>query len=151
PLAAAVASLPGERERPRRRLGRGWLVRRALLAADVAGLGLAFSAAELLFLHDRPLGGLGVGLQLLIFVATLPAWVVAAKLYGLYDRDEERATHSTADEIFNVFHLVTVGVWSFYATSWLAGLSKPNQAKLTTFWILALVAVIVMPLTARAL
>jgi len=149
-LATGAASVPGEREHPRRRLGRGWLVRRALLAADVLGLAAAFSVTELLFLHDRPLGGLAEGPRLAIFVATLPAWVVAAKLYGLYDRDEERATHSTADEIFNVFHLITVGVWSFYATSWLAGLSRPNQAKLTTFWLLALSAVIAMRLTARA-
>src|SRR5207245_838028 len=91
---------------------------------------------ELLFVGDHLVGGVGIGPESAIFVAWLPAWVVAAKLYGLYDRDEERATHSTADEVVNVFHLITVGVWFFYASSWLVGLSRPNQAKLTTFWLL---------------
>ncbi len=37
-------------------------------------------------------------LEVLAFLATIPAWVVITKLYGLYDRDDERANHSTADE-----------------------------------------------------
>jgi exopolysaccharide biosynthesis polyprenyl glycosylphosphotransferase len=143
PLTVARQAAP-------RRIRRGWLVRRALLAADVFGLLAAFFATELLFANDL-VGGVGIGTQSAIFVASLLAWVVAAKLYGLYDRDEERATHSTADEVVNVFHLITVGVWFFYATSWLVGLAHPSQTKLTTFWLLALLAVIGMRLAARAL
>ena len=123
-----------------RHIRRGWLVRRMLLAADVAGLLAAFFATELIFLGNRLVDNVGIGEETLIFVALLPAWIVAAKLYGLYDRDEERATHSTADEVVSVFHLITVGVWLFYATSWLAGLWRPDQAKLATFWLLALLA-----------
>ena len=37
-----------------------------------------------------------------------------AKLYGLYDRDEERVDHSTIDELVGVFHLVTLGAWFFF-------------------------------------
>ena len=133
------------------RIRRGWLVRRALLAADATGLLVAFFLTELLFLNDPLVGGIGVGLESAIFVGLLPVWLVAAKLYGLYDRDEERATHSTADEVVSVFHLITVGVWSYYATSWLVGFSHPNQTKLTTFWALALALVIAMRLAARAL
>jgi exopolysaccharide biosynthesis polyprenyl glycosylphosphotransferase len=81
----------------------------------------------------------------------LPAWAIAAKLYGLYDRDEERATHSTADEIVSVFHLLTVGVWLFYATSWIVGLENPSQVKLATFWALALSGVVTARSFARAL
>ena len=134
-----------------RRLRRGWLVRRVLLAADVLGLLAAFFATELLFANNRLVGAVGLGPKSAIFVASLAAWVVAAKLYGLYDRDEERATHSTADEVVSVFHLITVGVWFFYATSWLVGLSHPNQRKLTTFWALAFLAVIGTRSVARAL
>jgi exopolysaccharide biosynthesis polyprenyl glycosylphosphotransferase len=134
---------------PRRRMRRGWLVRRMLLAADVSGLALAFLAAELLFLTTpNPVGFERMGL---IFVVTLPVWLLAAKLYGLYDRDEERASHSTADEVVSVFHLITVGAWGFFATSWFIGLANPNQAKLTTFWALAIVAVITMRWLARTL
>ena len=134
----------------RRRIRRGWLVRRALLAADVVGLLAAFFITELLFLGRDPVGGLGVGPETAIFFATLPVWVVVAKLYGLYDRDEERATHSTADEVVSVVHLITVCVWAYFGTSWLVGLAHPRQTKLTAFWGLALLAVIGMRLAARA-
>jgi len=134
-----------------RHIRRGWLVRRMLLAADLAGLLAAFFATELIFLGNRLIDNVGIGEETLIFVVLLPAWIVAAKLYGLYDRDEERATHSTADEVMSVFHLITVGVWLFFATSWLAGLWRPDQAKLATFWLLALLAVVTARSAARAL
>jgi exopolysaccharide biosynthesis polyprenyl glycosylphosphotransferase len=132
-----------------RRIRRGWLVRRMLLAADVVGLLAAFAATELLFLAADD--HLGTGKRAAIFVATLPVWILAAKLYGLYDRDEERAAHSTADEVVSVFHLITVGAWGFVATSWFIGLADPNQAKLTTFWLLAILSVITMRWVARTL
>jgi exopolysaccharide biosynthesis polyprenyl glycosylphosphotransferase len=132
-----------------RRIRRGWLVRRMLLAADIVGLTAAFAVTELLFLsgaHD-----LGTDRRALIFAATLPVWILVAKLYGLYDRDEERAVHSTADEVVSVFHLITVGAWGFVATSWFIGLEGPNQAKLTVFWLLAIGSVIAMRWLARTL
>ena len=132
------------------RLRRGWLVRRVLLAADVAGLALAFATTELFF-RGEPVHGMPVAVQVVVFIALLPLWVVAAKLYGLYDRDEERATYSTADEVVSVFHLTTVAVWLFFATSWFVGLAHPNQAKLTVFWLLTLVCVIAMRSIARSL
>jgi exopolysaccharide biosynthesis polyprenyl glycosylphosphotransferase len=122
-----------------------------LLAADVVGLSCAFAATELLFLgRSMRVDGVGVTRETAIFLATLPLWVVAAKLYGLYDKDEERATHSTADEFANVFHLVTVGVWTFFALSWLTGLPNPSQPKLATFWILSIAAVVLCRSAARA-
>ena len=135
--------------RPHGPVRRGWIVRRALLLADVAGLITAFFAAELLFArhHGEP----SVSFKSLIFVALLPLWIVVAKLYGLYDRDEERATHSTADDTTSLFHLVTVGVWVFFAVSWLVGLAHPSQVKLTAFWLLALVLMISGRFFARTL
>src|SRR5206468_4923828 len=119
------------------------------LAADILGLAAAFTVDEALFRNDR--GGVGIGVEAIIFLCLLPVWVLAAKLYGLYDRDEERATHSTADEVVSVFHLVTVGVWLFYATSWLFGFASPDQAKLATFWFLALVSIAAARSAARTL
>ena len=132
-----------------RRIRRGWLVRRMLLAADILGLAAAFALTELLFLGGPE--NLGTGKRALIFAVTLPVWILAAKLYGLYDRDEERAVHSTADEVVSVFHLITVGAWGFVATSWFIGLAGPNQEKLTVFWLLAIVSVITMRWLARSL
>src|SRR2546423_14638386 len=84
---------------PGRRIRRGWLVRRALLAADTIGLLCAFLLTEVLFVHDGFVGGIGIGVESAIFVGLLPVWFLGAKLYGLYDRAEERATHSTADDV----------------------------------------------------
>ena len=133
-----------------RRIRRGWLVRRMLLGADVAALLVAFFVTEAVF-RNPPGDSLGSGMRTAIFVLLLPAWVLAAKLYGLYDRDEERATHSTADEVVSVFHLITVGAWGFFATSWLVGLAHPQQRKLATFWLLAILAVITARWAARTL
>ena len=122
-----------------------------LLAADLVALTAAFAVVEVAFPKSNLVGSVGTGVETVIFLGLLPVWVLAAKLYGLYDRDEESATHSTADEVVSVFHLVTVGVWIFYATSWLVGLSKPDQAKLATFWFLALVSIAAARSAARAL
>jgi exopolysaccharide biosynthesis polyprenyl glycosylphosphotransferase len=143
----AVSEPQGSRGRMRR----GWLVRRMLLAADLIALSAAFAIVEAGFRDRQIVGHVGIGVETAIFLGLLPAWVLAAKLYGLYDRDEERATYSTADEVVSVFHLVTVGVWLFYATSWLVGLSNPDQAKLATFWFLALVSVAAARTAARTI
>jgi exopolysaccharide biosynthesis polyprenyl glycosylphosphotransferase len=133
------------------RMRRGWLVRRMLLAADLLALVAAFAVVEASFHKSQLVGDVGIGVETVIFLGLLPVWVLAAKLYGLYDRDEDNATHSTADEVVSVFHLVTAGVWVFYATSWLFGLWNPDQAKLATFWFLALVSVVVARSGARTL
>ena len=118
---------------------RGWLVRRALLAADLAGLIAAFLLAQVLFGHDgpNPFDHVGVRLETMFFLLTLPGWIVVAKLYGLYDRDEERTDHTTSDDIVGVFHLVTVGAWLFYAGAWTTGLAAPAFGRLLGFWALA--------------
>jgi hypothetical protein len=38
----------------------------------------------------HPTGTLSQLNEFLVFVLSLPVWVVAARLYGLYDKDEER-------------------------------------------------------------
>jgi exopolysaccharide biosynthesis polyprenyl glycosylphosphotransferase len=123
---------------------RGWIVRRSLAAADVAGLLLAFLLAELVVG-----GGLSIG-NLLLFAATLPGWIVVAKLYGLYDNDEERTGHSTADEFVGVFHFVTIGAWLLFAGVWLTGLWSPELGELVFFWGLSIGLVTAGRASARA-
>jgi exopolysaccharide biosynthesis polyprenyl glycosylphosphotransferase len=123
---------------------RGWVVRRALAAADIAGLAIAFVLAETLIG-----GGVTVG-HALLFVASIPAWIVVAKLYGLYDNDEERADHSTADEFVGVFHLITIGAWILYAGAWLTGLWTPELGELVFFWGAGVALVTAGRATARA-
>lgn len=123
----------------RGRLRRGRLVRRTLVGVDLLGLLLAFVTAQALFgpagvQQDR----LDVPTEVLVFLVTLPGWILIARLHGLYDRDEERTDHSTADELVGVFHVVTLGAWLFVAGAWLTGLANPEMPKLLTFWALAI-------------
>src|SRR6185312_1221303 len=85
-----------------------------------------------------------------IFFVTLPAWVVLAKLHGLYDRDEVFADHSTIDDVVGVFHLVTVGAWLFALGALATGLADPKLPKLATFWLLAVLLVTAGRAAARA-
>ena len=73
--------------RPRSRSGghwidvrsRGWLIRRALLAADLVGLGVAFLVGELSTPRSID-GAYDVYFEIGLFLARLPVWVVSAKL-----------------------------------------------------------------------
>ena len=130
---------------------RGWLVRRLLLVADVVGLTAAFMLAELLVDSFQHSGVLSSPAEIVAFLASLPLWVIAAKVHGLYDRDEERTDHSTGDELAGVFHMVTLGTWLFAAASYLTGLAHPTMGKLLIFWAAAVVFVSVGRGAARAI
>ena len=116
---------------------RGWLVRRALATADVTSLVLAYVLAKLVVSGAEINAWIEFGLLLL----TLPVWIVAAKLWGLYDRDEEHVDHSTTDEVVGVFQLVTLGAWFFFVVTWLAGAAQPHVPRLMVFWVLSAVLV----------
>jgi exopolysaccharide biosynthesis polyprenyl glycosylphosphotransferase len=129
---------------------RGWLVRRMLLLADVVGLLTAFLFAEWVIGRRAALGSVDVRAEFLIFGLSLPAWIVVTKLYGLYDHDEERTDHSTADDVFGVFHMVTVGAWLFFSFAYLTKVAHPNLPKLLLFWATAIALVSLGRASARA-
>jgi exopolysaccharide biosynthesis polyprenyl glycosylphosphotransferase len=149
-LTAAVERLVGAqapRVKPFRR--RGWLIRRALALADIVALLLAFLVAGAFF-GGGELARVGPNAELGFFFLTLPAWLVIAKIYGLYELDEERADHSTVDETVTVFHLVTVGVWLLLAVTWTTGLAKLDLIRLVAFWALAIAGIALARTCARA-
>ena len=120
---------------------RGTLVRRALVVADASALFAAFLVTALAFgtgAHPSS-GHPSLGTQYLLFLLTLPAWALGAKLYELYDRDEERTNHTTLDDCVAVFQFVTVGVWLMFLGGRLTGMADPSIPKVATFWLLALV------------
>ena len=123
------------------RIRRGWLVRRMLVLADLVGLTLAFVAATFLFEMDGRSDAVSSQVELLVFLVSLPAWVIVAKLYGLYDYDEERTDHSTADDLVGVLHLVTVGSWLLFAFAAVTHRADPGFARLLGFWLLAIVCI----------
>ena len=138
------------RRRTARVKGRGWLVRRMLLAADLVGLVAAFAVAE-------AATGVGIGdnvgrqAEIFLFLATVPAWIVVTKLYGLYDHDEERTDHSTIDDFAGVFHMVTGCTSTFAASAYLTGLAHPSGEKLVLFWFTAIALISLLRVAARAL
>src|SRR5919198_4898134 len=130
---------------------RGWLVRRALMYADVTGLAIAFSLSEVLY---APAAGqvnrLGMSGEYAVFVASIPLWLVGARLYGLYDRDGSRANHTTADDVVGVFHLATIVSWLLVAGAYLTGVANPAFTKVLTFWLVAVPLVTSLRAAARS-
>jgi len=127
------------------------MIRRALVGADVAGLLVAFIASELVYPIEMDRAGvLSQFAEVAVFGLALPCWIVAAKLYGLYDKDEERTDHSTADDFAGVFHLLTVTTWLLYAVSLMTDWFNPQFGKLFLFWAAAVVGVPVARAAARA-
>jgi exopolysaccharide biosynthesis polyprenyl glycosylphosphotransferase len=131
---------------------RGWLVRRALVTADILGLLAAFVIVQLVVPTARP-GGDHVQpyLEYLLLLLALPVWIVGAKLYGLYDHDEERTDHGTTDDIVGVFHMVTVGLWLLVILGLATGVVDPSFTKLVLFWLAAIALITLGRATARAL
>jgi len=120
---------------------RGWIVRRALLAADVVGLTAAYVTATQIFPAAVTADAVVPSEERLVFLATLPLWAIVANTYGLYGGDDQGADHSTADELLGVVHLVTIGTFLVMFAGWVTGAIHPTPPKLFTFWLLAIVAV----------
>ena len=129
-------------DRSRKLLGRSDLERRirlvprSLMIADLLGLSLAYVITTLCWGRAAPSAPTK---EMLIFCATLPCWLVVARLQGLYRADQEHADHSTADDIVKVFYLVTIGVWMLLVASRLFGRTSPSIYALITFWAIAIV------------
>jgi len=130
---------------------RGWLVRRMLLGADVIGLLAAMLLVEWIASTSSNPGAVDLRTETLLLVASIPGWIVALKLYGLYDKDEERTDHSTTDDLAGVFHVVTVCTWLFWAFSYVTGVAHPTAPKLVVFWATAILFVSVGRAAARSL
>lgn len=137
--ARTLELLERRRSSPFKRRGR--LVRAALLLADVVGLTLAFVITELAIGDVGPNDTVSVGKEAVLFVLSLPLWMVVAKLYRLYDHDDERTDHTTLEDLVGVFHLVTVGTWLVVGAGWVLGLADPKVGKLVLFWALAITLV----------
>lgn len=108
--AARLESADAVAERFDVRYGRDALLRRILASADLATVA---AAAFVLYLAGR---GLHVALLL---VLSAPAWIVTAKVIGLYDRDHRTVRHLTVDE------LPRIAVWAFASTAFRTLVTAP--------------------------
>jgi exopolysaccharide biosynthesis polyprenyl glycosylphosphotransferase len=132
---------------------RDWMIKRALAAADVTGLVLAFLLAQLAIdshAAGQPAAVAPVG-EFLLFFLTLPLWLALARVYGLYDRDEARTDYSTVDDLFGLFNMLTVGMWVMFTVTWLTGVAHPTVPKLALFWGSAIVLVALARCVARGI
>lgn len=85
------------------RSNRDVALRRLLAGGDAvavaAALVLALALPDRLHPRDRLLWGL----------VAIPLFIVLFKLYGLYDRDVKRISHSTVDDLPRIFHAAVIG------------------------------------------
>jgi exopolysaccharide biosynthesis polyprenyl glycosylphosphotransferase len=132
-----------------RRHHRDWVVRRALVAGDTAGLLVAFMTAMIAF--DAHSGQVELVGEAILFACLVPFWIVLAKLHGLYDQDDQRTDHSTVDDITGVFNVLTIATWLVYLASQSSGAINPSLGRVAVFWALAIALVPLSRGVARAL
>jgi exopolysaccharide biosynthesis polyprenyl glycosylphosphotransferase len=123
---------------------RDWFIRRLLALSDIGCLAVAMVLAMALVGGSR---GHSWTQYLLYGLATLPGWVVLFKMYGLYERDAKRLSHTTLDDLPPLFHALLLGcllTWCYFVAV--------APAKLTSATILAFAgAGLVLVLAGRAL
>lgn len=85
------------------RPARDYALRRILAAADSLSILLGLSVALVVG------GSAHWSLAFAWAVLLLPGWILVFKLYGLYDRDVKRISHSTIDDVPWLFHALISG------------------------------------------
>jgi len=129
-----------------RRRGRAWrdaLLRRMLAVADV-GAAICVSLSLVLF----PGGTLDLAFWSVVFA---PAWVVLAKLHGLYDADQRTLRHLTVDELPAIFIWAVNGTASMGLFLWAAPPDLPSIAATVRAFIIAAAAAVMLRGLARFL
>jgi exopolysaccharide biosynthesis polyprenyl glycosylphosphotransferase len=106
-------------------------IRRALMIADLFGLTLAFALVQgfVTVFEDQDLQITAM------FVAALPAWLVAAHAYGLYGNDEAGPGRSVVDDFAGIILLSTLTTWLGLLAVNIAHLAHPKLQVATTFWV----------------
>jgi exopolysaccharide biosynthesis polyprenyl glycosylphosphotransferase len=125
---------------------RDWTFRRLLALADC--LAIALSAALSLAFFEPPGDPWG---QLAVGLATLPFWVVLFKLYGLYDRDAQRVSHATVDDIPWIFHSLVIGSLGSYALVRVLPVTPYSRREGVVFFIVAFAALLIARASVRKL
>jgi exopolysaccharide biosynthesis polyprenyl glycosylphosphotransferase len=131
----------------RRYRRRDWFLRRLLAVSDTGCLAIAMALAMALAGGRRG----HPWTQFLPYgLATLGAWVVLFKVYGLYERDAKRLSHSTLDDLPSLFHALLLGcllTWCYFLA---LAPAKLTSSSILAFGGLALLLVLAGRALARA-
>ena len=125
----AAASVPAA--------SRAAIVRRLLVVTDVSTIALVTIAALALADPDGRAPG-----QVLWSLGYAVVFITLFKIYGLYEGDGKRLSHSTLDEVPQVFHAVligTIGLWGYLK---LAPAQRPVFAQVLLFLVLSVLGVL---------
>jgi exopolysaccharide biosynthesis polyprenyl glycosylphosphotransferase len=144
-LGQAAEPKPFRSPLAERYVERDYVVRRALAAADIVGVLLATATMLIVSREERSFEDFAWVLL------TIPAWLVIFKLYGLYDRDMKRISHSTVDDVPWLLHALLVGslmLWLFY---YVIPVPKLIFLEVLVFAAFALVMIVLLRATARSL
>jgi exopolysaccharide biosynthesis polyprenyl glycosylphosphotransferase len=123
---------------------RGRLLRRWLFAADITALCVAFCVREATLVDFR-------AADALLFVLSIPLWVLAANGHRLYHLDSHRADHGAADELGPVLAVATLWCWVTIVALWLIHPGDVAVPRVALFWVLMVVLVMALRSGARAL
>jgi exopolysaccharide biosynthesis polyprenyl glycosylphosphotransferase len=126
---------------------RDWFLRRLLAVSDAACLALALAAAVALAGGKH---GHSWEQYMLFGLLTLPTWVVLFKLYGLYDRDTKRLSHSTLDDVPSLFQALLLGCLLLWCWFVVAAPAKLMFAAILAFAGLAMALVLAGRVLVRA-
>jgi exopolysaccharide biosynthesis polyprenyl glycosylphosphotransferase len=126
---------------------RDWFLRRVLAVGDATCL--AFALALALKLAGGARGHSWME-YFLFGLLTLPAWAVVFKMYGLYERDAKRLSHSTLDDLPSLFHGLLLGCLLMWCWFVVVAPAKLTFAAILLFAVLALALVLACRTLARA-
>jgi exopolysaccharide biosynthesis polyprenyl glycosylphosphotransferase len=125
---------------------RDFVLRRLLVSADIAGITAALAIAAVFFQSsDDALPQMFWGLVM------LPAWILLFKVYGLYDRDAKRVSHSTVDDVPWLFHVLLIGSFGLWVLLEYGAGAKLTVAQGAAFFGAALGGIFLARAAARGL
>jgi exopolysaccharide biosynthesis polyprenyl glycosylphosphotransferase len=122
-----------------------WMRRRMLVAGDLVAIGVAVAAALIIS------GRSGAGDRILWGLLFAPVLIVIFKIYGLYDRDVKRISHSTVDDLPWLVHAVMVGSLGFWLYARYSPMQRLDFAEILGFGVLTIGAVVLARFLVRAL
>lgn len=134
---------PKAQKRPRRR---AWVLRRALVAADLVGLLLALALTQTFAVRVVEPQELAISALLIL---GFPGWVLLAQMYGLYDHVEIGAARSTADDLPGLVLMCTFATWIGLLLVNASGIAHPRLGITTTFWLAAIALIVIGRALAR--